>query len=408
MPASKKESMDINITPLSSAPVSTLPREMVERKGLGHPDTMCDAIMEHLSGALCRAYLDRFGAILHHNVDKGLLWAGAAETAFGGGEVQEPIEIYLTGRATAQFRGVNVPVDEIAIESSRAWLREHLRYLDPERHVRLIPRLRSTSSELTALFLRQQEAGTPLANDTSLGVGFAPFDTLERIVLAVERRLNHPDTKRRVPASGEDVKVMGARYGNAIELTVACAMVDRHVRDLDDYFVQKSHVHDAALAAARELTDTPITVAVNAADGDTPESIYLTVTGLSAESGDDGEVGRGNRANGLITPYRPMTLEAVAGKNPVNHVGKLYNLMANRIAQAVVEKVDGVLEAYCFLQSRIGSPITEPQVFEVQARAADPGALDTLTGDIEAVARETFASVDRIWQDAVEGRLQVW
>ena len=54
--------------------------------------------------------------------------------------------------------------------------------------------------------------------------------------------------------------------------------------------------------------------------------IYLTVTGLSAEQGDDGEVGRGNRVNGLITPSRAMSLEAAAGKNAVAHVGKLYNL----------------------------------------------------------------------------------
>jgi len=88
------------------------------------------------------------------------------------------------------------------------------------------------------------------------------------------------------------------------------------------------------------------------ADGDTPESIYLTVTGTSAEAGDDGEVGRGNRANGLITPYRPMSLEATAGKNPVTHVGKIYNVLAQRIAAGIVRETAGVEEAYCSLLSR--------------------------------------------------------
>jgi S-adenosylmethionine synthetase len=53
-----------------------------------------------------------------------------------------------------------------------------------------------------------------------------------------------------------------------------------------------------------------------------PSTVYLTVTGTSAEAGDDGEVGRGNRVNDLITPYRPISLEAAAGKNPVTHVGQ--------------------------------------------------------------------------------------
>ena len=56
----------------------SLPFEIVERKGLGHPDTICDALTENLSRALSRVYLERFGAILHHNVDKVLLCGGAA------------------------------------------------------------------------------------------------------------------------------------------------------------------------------------------------------------------------------------------------------------------------------------------------------------------------------------------
>src|SRR5690606_40191772 len=94
----------------------------------------------------------------------------------------------------------------------------------------------------------------------------------------------------------------------------------------------RARVRDLAREAARTAGARDCAVEVNMADGETPESVYLTVTGTSAESGDYGQVGRGNRANGLITPHRPMSLEAVAGKNPVTHVGKLYNLLASRIA----------------------------------------------------------------------------
>ena len=225
------------------------------------------------------------------------------------------------------------------------------------------PRIRPTSPDLAALFLRGQKAGAPLANDTSLGVGFAPLDDLESAVLAVERKLNSVAVRAAQPEIGEDIKVMGLRSGRDRTLTVACALVGRHVADLDDYLRKKARIRDIAAEAAQGAE-----VALNTADGDTADSVYLTVTGLSAEAGDDGQVGRGNRVNGLITPYRPMSLEAAAGKNPVTHVGKLYNVLANRIARALVAEVSGVQEAYCYLVSRIGRPITEPQLVDLKLR----------------------------------------
>jgi S-adenosylmethionine synthetase len=395
--------MKPEIGPLEAPSPESLPFEIVERKGLGHPDTICDALTENLSRALSRVYLERFGAILHHNVDKALLCGGAARPAFGGGEVTEPIDIYLAGRATASFDGATIPVEEIAIEESRRWLRENLRHLDPVRHVRIHPRIRPTSPDLAELFLRRREAGAPLANDTSLGVGFAPLDRLESAVLAVERKLNAPQAKAAQPEIGEDVKVMGVRNGSNLELTVACAVVGRHVADLDDYLRKKARIRDLAAAAAGGAK-----VALNTADGDTAESVYLTVTGLSAEAGDDGQVGRGNRVNGLITPYRPMSLEAAAGKNPVTHVGKLYNLLANRIARALVAEVSGVREAYCYLVSRIGRPVTEPQLVDLKLRLDEPAALGALRPRAAEVAQREIAGVTTLWRELLEGPHQVW
>ena len=237
---------------------------------------------------------------MHHNVDKALLCGGAAQPAFGGGELIEPIEIHLAGRATRRFNDIEVPVDDIAIDSCRSWIRKHLPELDPARDVRIVPHVRPTSTDLTSLFLRG--GGQRLANDTSFGVGFAPLDTLERMVLAVEQSLNALGTKHAHPAIGADVKVMGARYGAQMSLTVACALVGRHVADLDGYWHKKAHICSLALEAARRVADVPVGMCVNTADGEIAESVYLTVTGLSAESGDDGQVGRGNRVNGLITP----------------------------------------------------------------------------------------------------------
>lgn len=396
---------ELRISALEAPSPGTGALEMVERKGRGHPDSLCDALAENLSIGLARFYLERFGAILHHNVDKALLLGGAARPAFGGGKLEEPIEIILAGRATRRFRGVEVPVEALAVELSREWLGRHLRYLDPARDVRVVPRVRETSPDLAALFLRGAQGGVPLANDTSFGVGFAPLDRLERTVLAVERNLGA--TQPAHPEIGEDIKVLGVRDAERFELTLACAFVGRHVADLGDYFAKKARVRLLAAAAAREAAGGEVEVQVNAADGDSADSVYLTVTGLSAEAGDDGQVGRGNRVNGLITPYRPMSLEAAAGKNPVSHTGKLYNLLADRIARALVAEVPGVEEAHCRLLSRIGSPITEPALADVGLRLADPGALGAVRERAAELVRAHLQGAPELWREVLAGRCPV-
>lgn len=375
------------------------PVEVVERKGLGHPDTLCDAIAERASVALCRYYLDHFGAILHHNVDKVLLCGGTSRPRFGGGEVVQPIEIYLAGRATAEWRGARVPVDDLAIAACRDVLAERLPL---HQDIRVISRIRPGSADLTTLFARGK---TPLANDTSCGVGFAPLTELERIVLDVEHALNDGATKHEHPELGSDVKVMGVRRCDRIDLTIACAFVDRHVDSIGAYVAKKADAHRLALGAASRASPLAASIALNAADDVTSGDVYLTVTGSSAEAGDDGEVGRGNRVNGLITPYRPMTMEAAAGKNPVSHVGKLYSIVANRIAAGAVAELPDVFAATCTLVSQIGAPIDQPAIVDVTI-AAD--VFDRMRLRIEALVRDHLSHLDRLREDLIAGAIALF
>lgn len=345
--------------------------EIVERKGLGHPDTLCDAIAERVSWSLCQQYMQRFGTVLHHNVDKVLLCGGASQAAFGGGEVIAPIEIYLGGRATESWQGVKLPIHEIATAACCEVLRDYVPALDVERDVRIVSRLRAGSTDLTRLFARGGQL--PLANDTSCGVGFAPWTELERIVREVERTLNAPQTKHLHPALGSDVKVMGLRREGRLRLVVACAMIGRHLPGIEAYVAATQVVRELAMQAARDLTTLPLEVHVNVADDLANEDVFLTVVGTSAEAGDDGEVGRGNRCNGLITPHRPMTMEAAAGKNPVSHVGKLYNVTASRIAHDLAMDAPEV-GAEVSLVSRIGAPIDDPELTYVRLAGAREGA----------------------------------
>ena len=381
--------------------------EIVERKGLGHPDTICDALAETLSRNLCREYRSRFGAILHHNVDKALLSSGRSAPAFGGGTVLTPISVCLAGQA-AQFDGRAPSIAEIAVEGSRAWLRANLHALDAERHVHIHELIHPGSQDLQAVFSRDTEAGIPLANDTSIGVGHAPMSPLELLVLGVEKRVNGRNREHEHPAWGEDVKIMGVRHRDAVCLTVACAMIGRHLVHVDDYLAEKAAVEKIARDLAMQHGFSPCDVSVNAADDPPRGSVYLTVTGTSAEAGDDGQVGRGNRVNGLITPCRPMSLEAAAGKNPVTHVGKIYNVAARDIAEMLVASVPEIVAAQCLMVSRIGAPVTDPAVVQVKLATRDGIPVDKVGRRVENITVDRISRIPKLIDDFVAGTISVF
>ncbi len=394
--------MEIVVTRQDDPALCEQPVEMVERKGLGHPDTICDALAEEVSLALCEFYIQHFGGILHHNVDKVLLVGGQSQPSFGGGEVTVPIEIYLAGRATSEAHGVSVPVQELAMESCRHWLRTNLRHLDVERQVRLHCLIRPGSAELVDVFLRNQKAGQWLANDTSCGVGFAPFTPLETLVLRIERELRSESALHAHPERGEDIKVMAVRRGEEVALTVADAFVSRHVASLPDYIR-----HREALRQEVRMLGATADVEVNTGDDLPRGRIYLTVTGTSAEAGDDGEAGRGNRASGLITPYRPMTMESVAGKNPVSHVGKIYNVAAMQLAAALLRKLPELRTVTCYLVSRMGEPVSAPQLVHVRVRPAADCDLRAFDAAISSVVREQLSGLHNLYRDFLARRLLI-
>ena len=391
--------MELTLHRTRTPAVRALEIEVVERKGRGHPDSLCDALSEELSRALCRFYLERFGEVLHHNVDKALLFAGAARPELGGGRVLAPMRLYLVGRAVLEHRGVAVPIDALAAEATATWVRANMKALDPDSHMEIRTLVRPGSVDLAELFLRQERRGAPLANDTSIGVGYAPMSELERVVAHVEETLNDRVGPGSFSDVGEDIKVMGIRRGDRISLTVASAMLGGRLPDLGAYLDAKDRVRAAALDAARSCTASDVSVEVNTADDPTSGSIYITVTGTSAEAGDDGQAGRGNRANGLITPYRLMTLESTAGKNPVSHVGKLYQIAAQRIAEALVAEIAEAASAECLLVSRIGHPIDDPQIVDIAIELEDRSSPDLYSRNVEVIVRRELDRLRVGWRE---------
>ena len=246
-----------------------------------------------------------------------------------------------------------------------------------------------------------------LANDTSCGAGFAPLTTLEQTVLDVETYLNSQGIKDIFPASGEDIKVMGVREDDAVSLTISCAFISRYLDGPRAYVEAKVHLATLARDRARAVAGTAVDVTVNAADDPDGDAIFMTVTGTSAEAGDDGQTGRGNRSSGLITPFRPMTLEAVAGKNPVTHIGKLYNVAAQLLAEAVVGDIAEVREAECFLVNRIGSPINQPTTVLVRVRTEDGAIAPQTLQRIQDVADQQVAGIRDLWRGFINGRYRI-
>jgi len=407
--------------------------EIVERKGIGHPDSICDGIAESVSRALADLYQDRVGQVLHYNTDETQLVAGSADTEYGGGEILEPIYILIVGRATKNYREVvhrdgeretkirRLPVESTAVRAAKDYLNEILPELEVGTDVILDVKLGEGSGDLVNVFGDDEDESAggeadaagesdaapeiPMANDTSFGVGHAPLTDLERIVKEAEGRLNGEYAADH-PELGPDVKIMGKREGDNIDITVAAAMIDRHLDGLDDYRAAVEDVREFVASVADEHTDRTVSVDVNTADEfpeDGEPSIYLTTTGTSAEQGDDGSVGRGNRANGLITPNRPMSMEATSGKNPVNHIGKIYNLLSDEIAREVVAEVDGIRDLRIRVLSQIGRPIDQPHVAEADVVTEDGVALDEIQGEIREIIDRKLADVTSVTEAAIHG-----
>ncbi|HXW37392.1 MAG TPA: methionine adenosyltransferase [Nitrososphaerales archaeon] len=384
----------LHVERLLGSAVGDLEVEIVERKGKGHPDSLIDGACESVSLALSKYYVDQFGAILHHNVDKGLLVGGKSEPRFGGGRVTSPINILVAGRATEEvpYKGktVRVPVEDISVKAVKKFIRETMRYLDPERHVRIKTMIKQGSADLISVFMRT--GVIPISNDTSIGVGYAPLTPTEQLVLGIEKKLNSKEFKRRYPEVGEDIKVMGLRKKRRLDLTVAAAMVSRNVPDEGHYVSVISDVHEEVMKLASRA-ELDVDCRLNSADDLKRGSYYLTVTGTSAEQGDDGNTGRGNRVNGLISPMRQYSMEATAGKNPVNHTGKIFNALAILAAQRIVEEVPGVKEAYVRVLSRIGRPIDEPQIASA-ALVLEPGKrVGSVQSDVESILDESLRDI---------------
>ncbi|GAB7540571.1 methionine adenosyltransferase [Cupriavidus sp. 8B] len=371
--------------------------EMCEHKGIGHPDSICDGAVEAGARALCRAYLETYGAIQHFNLDKALLIGGMSAPKFGGGELLRPMRLIVSGPVTEL---PSIKAEAVVGQAIREYLTASLGEIGNQ--ISIEPILRPSAPNLR----RVTGSSVPLANDTSFGVGYAPHSSLEGSVLSVAHLLDSSGFRDSFKAAGHDYKVMGSRLDAHHRLIVALAFVDQYVHAVEEYFALKDEITSLLARHIRPLCEIEVNTLDDLSVRD-ESGIYLTVTGLSAEHGDDGEVGRGNRVNGLITPYRPMSLEAAAGKNPASHVGKLYNVLAHRLAAYIEANVDGVDVVIVRLLSSIGRPIDQPQLVAIDVAAAD-GLSAARQQQIRYLVGQQLAALPALVKELVSGTVAVF
>jgi S-adenosylmethionine synthetase len=365
-----------NVCEIYSMPDTGLQQEIeiVERKGIGHPDTLADALAENLSVAYSNYTLQQFGVILHHNFDKLGILGGRTDVTYGYGKITSPIRVLLNGRASTSFSGIQVPVRDILEEETKRFFKEMFGELinlpqDIELHYNISTasgpgKIRESKGSRAYLFnprsINEVRGYDQLvSNDTSVGCSYAPLSIFEQAIYHMEEYLNSQKLKDTFPWIGTDIKIMGVRIKNKKSITICVPQIARYVPSLSAYKENKEITKSLLKEYLQNIyPDNDIELFINTRDNYEKQDIYLTAIGSSIESGDEGLVGRGNRINGLITPLRPMSIEGICGKNPVYYVGKIYNIVAFNIANHLYEETNQANEV--FLVGQNGRDLLSP------------------------------------------------
>ncbi len=347
--------------------------ETIERKGLGHPDTIADAIAANISLAYSRYTLKNCdNLILHHQIDKVMVIGGKTEVSYGKGRFVEPIKIIVAGRASGSYKEKIIPIDKITTSTIREYFNMMFPDLKYSRDYLIQNNLTSypgpgtilsSKGAIASMFAPKNNKEVRgyeklVANDTSYCVAYAPYSNLESTVLTVENFLNQKSTKHRYPWLGTDIKIMAIRDKKNISITMCIPQIAKHVESLEIY---KKNLNQIGRLIYKKFTASlpgnNINLSLNTKDDYEKMNVYLTVTGSSL-SGDIGVSGRGNRTNGLITSNRPMSLEGTNGKNPRYYSGFIYAVLTKKLSKEIFQKTGkaNIIE----MVSQNGAPLKDP------------------------------------------------
>jgi S-adenosylmethionine synthetase len=352
------------------------PIEIVERKGIGHPDTIADGIAEAVSIDYSNFCLKNFGAVLHHHFDKTLVMGGRAKIDYGIGKMQKPVRLIINGRASEQFANKKIDYKKIQVNAAKQYLKKVLPNLDVNEFLKIYSFTTSYSRQPIWYHPRDlddlPELKKPYMNDTSAIVGFWPLSSTERLVLKLEKFFYDKNNKPKFNFVGQDIKVFANRIKNNIKVTLCVPFLSKHIADTSEYFNKLNKIYKQLLDLAHRSVGNnfKIEIFINTSDNNLLEgpkigtSRYFVVSGSALDYGEEGLVGRGNRARGVISCMRPSSTDAFCGKNPSFHVGKVYSYFSNKIAEAISKEFK--CECTVILSTQNKRVLTQPQKIIVQ------------------------------------------
>ena len=165
--------------------------EIVERKGVGHPDTLADALAEEISRVYSKYCLEKFGAVLHHNIDKLYIGAGWNTNSFGSVKRIKPIKVVVNGRISNTCNGEEININQIIEETIKEYVGTVLPHLNVEKDLDII--VNTTQHTRVPYWFSPRtiedvpDAKEVFAIDTSVVVSYYPYTTCEKLALEIER-----------------------------------------------------------------------------------------------------------------------------------------------------------------------------------------------------------------------------
>lgn len=396
--------------------------EVVETKGKGHPDNICDTLAEKISANYSKYCLEHYRVILRHMIDKLSILGGGSKVKFNGGEMIAPIRVLVNGRFTDRYNDEKIDYMKIVDETIKNYFQELFPMINIEKDLLIIDNTHHNEGpgviynndnttknervkffEATSIKDASRHNNHNRCNDTSTTVSYYPMSKLEITVLNIEQLLNSDNYKKLKPWVGNDIKVMGIRKERKVEITSCVPLISKYVKDLEDYKNKLNIIKkDIEKEIKKQFKNNEIIVYLNTRDNYEKNDLYMTLTGSAIESGDEGIVGRGNRSRGVIPFSRNFSMEAACGKNPVYHTGKLFTAIGDIISKKIYEKYKVENTVYC--TSKMGDSISKPWNISVELnKRISKEEID----DIKRMINEIIEKHSEITQNIINDKIKL-
>ncbi len=396
---------------INKDPSAYLGHEVIERKGVGHPDSIADGLASRISRNYARYTTENCdGMILHHQIDKLMVIGGKEDVSWGSGRFLEPVKVIVAGRVSRSYLGKPIPANDIVDQTIVQYFSEMFPLLNVKTDLKIHNELtsyagpgtiRESKGAISNMFNPVSKNSVRgyeklVANDTSFCVGYAPYTPLETAILETEAYLNSPEAKLTYPWLGSDIKIMGVKEGDRVDLTACIPQIAIHVNSLESYRENLDTVGKIMIKLlCKWFPEDGINLSLNTKDDYEMGNVYLTVTGSSL-AGDIGVVGRGNRVNGLITSRRPMSLEGVSGKNPRYYSGFIYSILSNRLANEIYKRTERPCDVEIVSQN--GGNLLYPWFTIISTPFEDQDIIRQITED-------GFKQIPAITKDFLDGKI---